>query len=1284
MKIYFHSMKLYFHRGETLFSLSENSPHSLPMQVNNRTKCASSPYLYISLHKMKPHISILIALLTLGLFATSCTSGKNRQREAETDSLNTAAYSMRYRDAKTSHRLALQAYRSAGSYGKGKAEAANTLGFCAFVIPDFREAARRYNEVYTLTTDDTERLIADVGLMKICQRRAMNKEFFDHRVSALRRLARLEKKDRDRLSPHERSRLLYARSEFYIVSAVYHYYLRQKTEALQAIRQLDTETLQADTGQLLYYHYIRASASLGGGETPEEERLHEGDEFYQTLRIAERGNYFYFHANALQGIANLLIPPAGYRFFRERRSYALSQLGAPVDTLLPLRVAEHALDDFRRYGDNYQIAGTYLSIARYLNLHSHYTAALDTLDKASACLADSVNTAPESIARIHEQYSMAYAGLGMKEESDEHRNIYLDLLDETRQDREQESRFQILQTENERLSRLTLILSLSLLTLLLVLFLLNRYGRRRQYRLLTRLRGDMEGDRNRWLAQMTDVGDRLREEHRQLEKQSYVYERHLNEGKRTNIVRKTCLAVVTGITPYIDRILHQLKHLPPAGEEARRRESFVYMDELITAVNEQNSILADWIQLKRGELQLNIENFPLQELFALIAKGSRTFEQKGLQLQVDDTPLYLKADRALTFFMINTLADNARKYTPEGGRIHISAQATAEYVEISVEDTGYGLSQEDIHRLTEQKVYNPQEIGSGTPEVKRRKGSGYGLMNCRGIIEKYRKSGDMFKVCTFGIESTLGKGSRFYFRLPPGIRKTLLLLCLLALPFGAAFGVTPADTPAQEIESREYEAPLNTASAFADSAYYSNIDRNYEAALAYADSALLYLNSHCVMYAGDALPLLSLTPDQAGNAPAEIAWWNSTYNSDFHVILDIRNEAAIAFLALHRWAAYSYNNDAYTTLYKLLGEDNTLESYCNELERSTRQRHTGIVLFGCFISALLPLYCFGYVHRRYRKRKAVRRQREAVLRLLLSIDPDRLTEEQIGEWLTKLNREPHTSIPETTEIVRRELQTLTSIYDDIEQARDNASRIRHESATLHVQNMVMDNTLSTIKHETIYYPNKIKQLIAKLLHPDTTAAQQAETINTMDELMDYYKGIFTLLSDRAFYQTDEVTFRRTLLQASELTAYAESYFKKRLRNTAPTEPAPTLDTELLSGELSFYGDRTELYFLLESLIDEALTVCRTGKLLLTAKSEEANLRFTFTDTRRTLSTDELHNLFYPQEGRDMTYLICKQVIREHDNYGVRGCRINAESFEQAGVVGGYSVYFTLPHNILSK
>ena len=82
--------------------------------------------------------------------------------------------------------------------------------------------------------------------------------------------------------------------------------------------------------------------------------------------------------------------------------------------------------------------------------------------------------------------------------------------------------------------------------------------------------------------------------------------------------------------------------------------------------------------------------------------------------------------------MLNTLADNARKFTDKGGSVTVSAAEQADYVELSVTDTGCGMSDEQLVHAFDHKV-----IGE----------HGFGLMNCKGIIEKYRKMSQLFNVC---------------------------------------------------------------------------------------------------------------------------------------------------------------------------------------------------------------------------------------------------------------------------------------------------------------------------------------------------------------------------------------------------------------------------------------------------------------------------------------------------------------------------------------------------------
>lgn len=1424
------------------------------------------------------------------LFASffSCTDMVPTKEVRLIDSLNGKAYAYRYRSLDSSYKYANEAYRQVNFYKSGKAEASNNLGFCAFMAMDFDRAEALHKEVYKLTKNELELLIADIGLMKICQRTAMNKEFYDYRNSALKRMKRIREESDLFADRHEALRLDYAFTEFFIVSSIYYYYLQQRQEAITSLNRIPEDEALTDTNQLLYYHYIKGSASLVEATKPEDRKMREFDQLYITWRTAVQTNHPYFEGNGLQGLANLMVSPNNFELFRTRRGYALDQFGFPVDSLLPLRMAQRALEKFREYNDLYQIAGAYVSIGKYMNEHGRYTEALDTLAKALDCvnqhhmlyyhhaadtldklhvfvegdttytgvpwiMQEDVRTVPEWISRIREQLSVSYAGLGMKYASDYNRNIYLDILNYTRQDKELESRYLSLEADSRQM---TLVLSLVIVGLVLVVILWWFFNKRskirnqvdveRLQRILTlcrditssipmnvpliqqgidqlfgkgRLQLEIpeEGKAalvplhrlNRdekalvhvlepyivWAADNEQMVEALSDERMQLEKQRYVYEQHIAGNKRQNLIKKACLAIVNGINPYIDRILNEVHKLTERGyiDNAKiKKEKYQYIDELVTTINEYNDILALWIKMKQGTLSLNIETFSLNELFELLGKGRRAFEMKNQKLEIEPTTVMVKADRALTLFMINTLAENARKYTPEGGTIKVYARTTEDaYVEISVEDNGRGISEEDVAHIIGEKVYDSRVIGmknAADPEVlKENKGSGFGLMNCKGIIEKYKKTNDLFRGCVFDVESELGKGSRFYFRLPSGVRKAMgvLLLCLL-LPLGMVSCLHDPIPPMLQdgdsivvVMDSAYEDLLDVASDYANAAYFANVDENYELALQYIDSAMLFLNEHYEKYARPDRPHRYMKLVGEGT-PAEISWWNELFDSDYHVILDIRNEAAVAFLALKQLDAYSYNNSAFTDLYKLQGEDQTLEAYCRQLERSNTNKTVGIIL--CFVLLIVSLvgYYFLYMRKRLQNRlnleqvleinqkvfaaSLVRPQEQENAEALqreestLKEIPQRIVDEAFGavnELLTidrmgiavynetthrlEYASRPGQEMPEMVEqcfsageylseqhlqaiplmveaggehqcvgvlyLERREgteqetdrllfelvaryvaivvfnaVVKLATKYRDIESAHEETRRASWEDSMLHVQNMVLDNCLSTIKHETIYYPNKIKQIVGRLNTQKLSETEEREAVETMTELIEYYKGIFTILSSCASRQLEEVTFRRTVIPVQELLDAAGKYFKKLMKNRPER-----IELEIESMEAKVIGDVNQLRFLLENLIDEALTVREDGVIRLQARKDNEYIRFLFTDTRREKSVEELNQLFYPNlarmtsgekgELRGTEYLVCKQIIRDHDEFaGRRGCRINAEPAEG----GGFTVYFTIP------
>ena len=95
------------------------------------------------------------------------------------------------------------------------------------------------------------------------------------------------------------------------------------------------------------------------------------------------------------------------------------------------------------------------------------------------------------------------------------------------------------------------------------------------------------------------------------------------------------------------------------------------------------------------------------------------------------------------------LISNALKYTTSGGTISLSGKIIDDEVEISVTDTGSGISPKNLPRVFE-RLYRVDGNNSG--------GTGLGLYICRQIVEAHGG--------TITVESRLGEGSRFIIRLP--------------------------------------------------------------------------------------------------------------------------------------------------------------------------------------------------------------------------------------------------------------------------------------------------------------------------------------------------------------------------------------------------------------------------------------------------------------------------------------------------------------------------------------
>jgi two-component system sensor histidine kinase BaeS len=108
------------------------------------------------------------------------------------------------------------------------------------------------------------------------------------------------------------------------------------------------------------------------------------------------------------------------------------------------------------------------------------------------------------------------------------------------------------------------------------------------------------------------------------------------------------------------------------------------------------------------------------------------------------------ADRVGT--VIDNLLANALKFTPEGGRVTVSAVPVADAWEVTVTDTGRGIDAADLPRVFDPFFRTADAEHDGLP------GSGLGLAVARALVDGHGG--------TISVTSTPGAGSEFLVRLP--------------------------------------------------------------------------------------------------------------------------------------------------------------------------------------------------------------------------------------------------------------------------------------------------------------------------------------------------------------------------------------------------------------------------------------------------------------------------------------------------------------------------------------
>ncbi|MEO1281779.1 MAG: HAMP domain-containing sensor histidine kinase [Pseudomonadota bacterium] len=227
---------------------------------------------------------------------------------------------------------------------------------------------------------------------------------------------------------------------------------------------------------------------------------------------------------------------------------------------------------------------------------------------------------------------------------------------------------------------------------------------------------------------------------------------HADQSRRELVMHVThdMRTPLATLHAYLETLSIKWQDLPPNTRET-------YLDSALKFSHRLDQLTADLFELAtldQTETLLRVETFPLAELVQDIGRRFVPHaKDQGITMHVDSLPdgTAIKGEIGLVERLLANLIDNAIKYTPTGGEVSVSLQASGDTVEVIVTDTGIGVSSPEVEKIFDRFYRSPG--GNLNSE-----GTGLGLSIARRIAELHGAQ--------ITARSEVGSGSTFTVGFP--------------------------------------------------------------------------------------------------------------------------------------------------------------------------------------------------------------------------------------------------------------------------------------------------------------------------------------------------------------------------------------------------------------------------------------------------------------------------------------------------------------------------------------